>query len=90
LKDLTEPAMTRPTYDVKILAAPGAALSTTAKHVWAAAAQAHAQVALAQLPDPSDWSLHGSPPLPAVLVNGHVVHAGSVPSSAQVKVWLHK
>lgn len=82
--------MTKPTVDVKILAAPGAALNATAKHVWSAAGSTHARVVVSQLPDASDWSLHGNPPLPAVLVNGAVVHAGTVPSTAQVKVWLKK
>ncbi len=82
--------MTKPLHDVKILAAPGAALDATAKHVWSGADKAHARVVVAQLPDASDWALYGAPPMPAVLVDGHVVHAGSVPSTAQVKVWLHK
>lgn len=82
--------MPRQTYDVKILAFPGAALAATAKHVWSAAEQSKARVVVAQLSDRDDWTLHGAPPQPAVLVNGRVVHAGSVPSPAQVKVWLRK
>lgn len=82
--------MTRPFHDIKILAAPGAALDATAKHVWSAAGQARAKVAVSQLPAPQDWALHGAPPLPAVLVDGQVVHAGSVPTATQVKVWLKK
>jgi hypothetical protein len=78
------------TIDVKILAAPGAALERTAKRIWAAAAQARRQVAVECLPFRSDWALHGCPALPAVLVNGRVVHAGSIPSAAKLKNELRR
>ena len=80
--------MKKPTIDVKILAAPGAALHETAKRVWASVERARCPIAVEQVQDPRQIALFGAPATPALIVDGLLVSTGVVPTASAIQHWL--
>ena len=74
--------------DVKILALPGAALDETTKRIWTLAGRQRCPVAVEQIQDPRQIALFGGPAVPAVIVDGELVHTGCVPKAGEIKHWL--
>lgn len=74
--------------DVKVLGPGCAKCKTTAEMIAAVARDTGAAVSLAKVEDMREIVGYGVMSTPAVVVDGKVVHAGSVPSRAMVEGWL--
>lgn len=74
--------------DVKVLGPGCAKCSATAELIAVVAREMGAAVTLSKVADVREISRYGVMSTPAVVVDGTVVHAGSVPTRAQVEGWL--
>lgn len=74
--------------DVKVLGPGCAKCKTTAELIAAVAKETGAAIALGKVEDMREIVGYGVMSTPAVVVDGKVVHAGSVPARAQVEGWL--
>jgi small redox-active disulfide protein 2 len=74
--------------DVKVLGPGCAKCKTTAELIAAVAKETGAEIALGKVEDMREIVGYGVMSTPAVVVDGKVVHVGSVPGRAQVQEWL--
>ncbi|MBR0682663.1 thioredoxin family protein [Roseomonas eburnea] len=74
--------------DVKVLGPGCAKCKATAEVIAAVAKESGAAVTLSKVEDMREIVGYGVMSTPAVVVDGKVVHAGSVPARAQVQGWL--
>lgn len=74
--------------DVKVLGPGCAKCKATAEVIAAVAKESGAAVTLSKIEDMREIVGYGVMSTPAVVVDGKVVHAGSVPGRAQVQGWL--
>lgn len=74
--------------DVKVLGPGCAKCKATAEVIAAVAKETGAEIALGKVEDMREIVAYGVMSTPAVVVDGTVVHAGSVPGRAMVEEWL--
>lgn len=74
--------------DVKVLGPGCAKCKATAEVIAAVARETGAAVTLGKVEDMREIVGYGVMSTPAVVVDGKVVHAGSVPGRAMVESWL--
>jgi small redox-active disulfide protein 2 len=74
--------------DVRVLGPGCAKCKTTAELIAAVAREKGVDIALGKVEEMRDIVGYGVMSTPAVVVDGKVVHAGSVPGRAQVEGWL--
>lgn len=74
--------------DVKVLGPGCAKCKATAELIAAVAKDAGADVTIGKVEDMREIVGYGVMSTPAVVVDGKVVHAGSVPGRSQVEGWL--
>ncbi|MFN6954856.1 MAG: thioredoxin family protein [Acetobacteraceae bacterium] len=74
--------------DVKVLGPGCAKCKATAEVIAAVAKDSGAAVTLSKVEDMREIVGYGVMSTPAVVVDGKVVHVGSVPARAQVQGWL--
>ncbi len=74
--------------DVKVLGPGCARCKATAEVIAAVAKETGAEIALGKVEDMREIVAYGVMSTPAVVVDGTVVHAGSVPERAMVEKWL--
>lgn len=74
--------------DVKVLGPGCARCKATAEVIAAVAKETGAEIALGKVEDMREIVAYGVMSTPAVVVDGTVVHAGSVPGRAMVEAWL--
>ena len=73
---------------IKILGSGCASCQTTYQLIESVLAEQHVDAALEKIEDLQSIMSYGVMSTPAVVVNGVVVHAGSVPKRDAVKAWL--
>ncbi len=74
--------------DVKVLGPGCAKCKATAEVIATVAKETGAEIALGKVEDIREIMSYGVMSTPAVVVDGRVVHAGSVPGRAMVEGWL--
>lgn len=74
--------------DVKVLGPGCAKCKATAELIAAVAKDAGADVTIGKVEDMREIVGYGVMSTPAVVVDGKVVHAGSVPARGQIQAWL--
>ena len=74
--------------DVKVLGPGCAKCKTTTELIAAVAKETGAEIALGKVEDMREIVGYGVMSTPAVVVDGKVVHVGSVPARGQVEAWL--